>query len=36
MINKVQGTEVYYDRILDRMYANEEAYERDLDRGEAL
>lgn len=36
LIYKVQGTEIYYDRILDRFYANEDAFERDLDRAEGL
>ena len=31
LIYKVQGTPIYHDRILDRFYANEAAYERDLD-----
>lgn len=32
MIYKVQNTEVFHDKILDRLYVNEEAYYRDLDR----
>ncbi len=31
LIYKVQGTEVYYDRILDRLYANEDFYYSELD-----
>lgn len=33
---KVQSTEIYYDRILDRFYANEDAFQRDLDKAEGI
>ena len=31
---KVQGTEVYYDRILDRLYANKNLYYDELEKGD--
>lgn len=31
LIYKVNGTEIYHDSILDRLYANEDAYYRELD-----
>ena len=34
VIYKVQGTEIYYDKILDRFYANYDVYNRELDRTE--
>ena len=36
LVYKVHDTEIYYDRILDRFYANEACYLRDLDRTEDL
>lgn len=33
---KVQGTEVYYDRFLDRLYANADLYYRELDDMEGI
>ncbi len=34
VIYKVQDTEIYYDPILDRLYANEDLYYQELDEGE--
>lgn len=31
IVRKVQGTEIYYDKILDRLYANADMYYRELD-----
>ena len=31
LIYKVSGTEIYYDSILDRLYADEDTYYRELD-----
>ena len=36
VIYKVQGTEIYYDKILDRFYANYDVYDRELDRTEGI
>lgn len=36
VIYKVQGTEIYYDKILDRLYANYDVYNRELDRTESV
>ena len=36
LIYKVQGTEIYYDKFLDRLYANADAYYRELDAAEGL
>jgi len=34
LIVKVQNTEVYFDKILDRFYANADIYYRELDETE--
>ena len=31
LLYKVQGEEIYYDKYLDRLYANEEIYFQELD-----
>ena len=36
LIYKVQGTEIYYDKFLDRLYANADTYYRELDAAEGL
>ena len=36
LICKVQGTEIYYDKFLDRLYANADTYYRELDAAEGL
>ena len=36
VVYKIQGTEIYYDRILDRLYANYDVYDRELDRTEGI
>lgn len=36
VVYKIQGTEIYYDRILDRLYASYDVYDRELDRTEAI
>ena len=36
VVYKIQGTEIYYDRILDRLYASYDVYERELDRTEGI
>lgn len=36
LVYKVRDTGIYYDRILDRFYENEAAFERDLDRAEGM
>lgn len=36
LVYKVQGTEIYYDKILDRLYANADTYYRELDAAEEL
>ena len=36
VIYKVKGSDVYYDKYLDRLYANEELYNRELDEAEGL
>jgi acyl carrier protein len=36
LIYKVHGTDVYYDRYMDRMYANRGLFERELDAAEGL
>ena len=33
VIYKVQDTEIYYDRILDRLYANKDLYYKELEEG---
>jgi hypothetical protein len=35
-VYKVQGTEIYYDKILDRLYANADLYYRELDETEGI
>ena len=34
VIYKIQDTEVYYDRILDRLYANKNLYYDELEKGD--
>ena len=36
VVYKIQGTEIYYDRILDRLYASYDVYDRELDRTEGI
>lgn len=36
VISKVQGTEIYYDKILDRLYANADVYYRELDEWDGI
>ena len=36
VIYRVQGTEIYYDKILDRLYASADIYYRELDETEDL
>ena len=36
LIYKTQGTEVYYDRYLERFYANQDLYYRELDEAEEV
>lgn len=36
VLYKVQGTEIYYDKILDRLYASADIYYRELDETEAF
>lgn len=36
VIHKVHGTEIYYDRILDRLYANADMYYRELDEWDGI
>ena len=36
VVYKLQGTAVYYDRILDRLYASADAYYQDLDNTEGI
>ena len=33
VIYKVKDTEVYYDKILDRMYANKDIYYEEIEKG---
>ena len=34
VIYKVQNTEIYYDKILDRLYANKDLYYREIEEGD--
>ena len=36
LIYKVEGTDVYYDKYMDRLYANTGVYNRELDETEGL
>lgn len=36
VVYKILGTEIYYDRILDRLYASYDVYDRELDRTENI
>ena len=36
VIYKVRGTEIYYDAILDRLYANIGIYDREVERAEGI
>lgn len=36
VVYKVQGTEIYYDKILDRLYASADIYYRELEETEGI
>lgn len=36
LVYKLQGTQIYYDRILERLYANADLYDRELDRAKEI
>ena len=36
VVYKVQGTEIYYDKILDRLYRNYDVYDHELDEMEGF
>lgn len=36
LIYKVGGTDVYYDKYMDRLYANEGVFNRELDAAEGM
>ena len=36
IISRLDGTEIYYDNILDRLYSSAEAYYRELEEAEGM